>query len=391
MSVPVLPQIRAETEVRNGRRTGDGHPLLPSRLLLQDGTDNAAGRLLSFYQDTTPSERPGTAALPGPRASPPALRVVSFPGDLKPGSARCVLDDPPKPDPKVALPDSMSVTSFRAYLDCPYRYYLRYVLRLKSVTDAAREMDSLHFGNVMHEVLQGFPIVLKGGRGSASSIRDCLLTLLDEKLRKRFGALSPAMHLQAGVMRRRLEAFAERQAEWSAKGYLVLHSELDVTADDRTRRLDVDGIPMHIHGRIDRIDVRDDGSEAVIFDYKTSGHAVKPDDAHVDGETWVDLQLPLYRHLIEGLPGLPATRRLGYINLPGDVGTTNLSIAEWTEEDLAGADEAAREVVRGIRKRVFWPPRRLPENWADDFADICRSTRFVALPGGEEESDEADA
>jgi RecB family exonuclease len=265
------------------------------------------------------------------------------------------------------------------------------VLRLEAISDAAQEMDALIFGSLMHEVLQSFPKTLKNGRGTREAIRDCLLGKLEDELRRRFGTLSPRLRLQAEVLRRRLEAFATWQADWSAQGYAILHTELEFRKKDKKRWIDVDGQPMYIHGRIDRVDVKEDGSEAVILDYKTASNPVSPEKSHLNGEHWKDLQLPLYRHLIEGTAGLPPTRRLGYIALPSDVTGTKDLIAGWTDDDLAGADEAARNVVRGIRKRVFWPPAKLPDNWTDDFADICRSTRFVARPDGEEESDEANA
>jgi RecB family exonuclease len=285
----------------------------------------------------------------------------------------------------------MSVTSFGAYLECPYRYYLSNVLGLEAVSDAAQEMDALVFGSLMHEVLQSFPKAIKNGRGTREAIRDCLLGSLDDELRRRFGALSPRVRLQAEVLRRRLDAFAAWQAAWSEQGYAILHTELSFRAKDKKRWIVVDGRRMYIHGRIDRIDVRDDGSEAVILDYKTSSNATTPEKSHFDGERWTDLQLPLYRHLVEGTAGLPRTRRLGYIALPSDVTQTKALIAGWTDEDLAGADEAAAGVVRNIRNRVFWPPARIPDNWTDDFADICRSTRFVARTDGQEDGDEANA
>ncbi len=369
----VLLNARKDLRLIAARRTGDGHPRLPSRLLLPEAADGAAKRLLAFFNEKA------------------SHATVTIPGSLTPGSEKCSIDSPPKPNPNVSLPESMSVTSFRAYLECPYRYYLSNVLELKAVTDTAQEMDALVFGSLMHKVLQPFPKTIKDGRGTHKAIRDSLLGSLEDELRRRFGSLSPRVRLQAEVLRRRLEAFATWQAEWAAQGYIILHTELSFRAQDKKRRLMVDDQSMGIHGRIDRIDVRDDGSEAVIFDYKTSNNPTTPEKSHFDGERWTDLQLPLYRHLIEGTAGLPKARRLGYITLPSDVNQTRELIAGWTEEDLAGADEAAATVVRNIRKRVFWPPARIPGNWMDAFADICRSTRFVAQTNGEEDVDEVNA
>ena len=47
---------------------------------------------------------------------------------------------------------SMSVSSFRLYLQSPYEFYLKHVLRLKTLDDRARELDPLRFGKLAHEV-----------------------------------------------------------------------------------------------------------------------------------------------------------------------------------------------------------------------------------------------
>ena len=58
----------------------------------------------------------------------------------------------------------------------------------------------------------------------------------------------------------------------------------------------------------------------MIFDYKTSDTATTPEKAHRkrNGD-WVDLQLPLYRHLVAGL-GITGDLDMAYIVLPKDVG-----------------------------------------------------------------------
>ena len=48
---------------------------------------------------------------------------------------------------------SMRVTEFKDYLGCPYRYYLRHVLKLESLADSAEELDGAVFGSLAHEVL----------------------------------------------------------------------------------------------------------------------------------------------------------------------------------------------------------------------------------------------
>ena len=102
----------------------------------------------------------------------------------------------------------------------------------------------------------------------------------------------------------------------------------------------------------------------MILDYKTSDSALSPEATHRKQGQWVDLQLPLYRHLLSGMDieGADASSDvgLGYIVLPKDVSKIGLRLAEWDDADLRSADAAAESVIRGIRAEQFWPPAEKP-------------------------------
>src|SRR4029453_3255154 len=51
---------------------------------------------------------------------------------------------------------ALSVTKFRDYMACPYRFYLRHVLELQAVDDQADELDGGTFGGLAHWVLEQF-------------------------------------------------------------------------------------------------------------------------------------------------------------------------------------------------------------------------------------------
>jgi protein-L-isoaspartate O-methyltransferase len=83
--------------------------------------------------------------------------------------------------------------------------------------------------------------------------------------------------------------------------------------------------------------------------------------------------------------------QLGYIVLPKDTSRVGCHLAEWTEADLALADETARHVIRKIRRQEFWPPAASPPAFSDDFAPICQDEQFgavalaAAVPTGRQE------
>jgi hypothetical protein len=68
--------------------------------------------------------------------------------------------------------------------------------------------------------------------------------------------------------------------------------------------------------------------------------------------------------------------QLGFILLPKDVNRVQFCLADWTDQDLAEADEVARDVVRGIRQEIFWPPKEPPPDYWEEFAPICQDGVF---------------
>ena len=133
---------------------------------------------------------------------------------------------------------------------------------------------------------------------------------------------------------------------------------------------------MQIRGRIDRIDRHERTGEWAIFDYKTSDGGASPDKTHRCAGEWIDLQLPLYRRLSRAMCG--DSPRLGFILLPKDPSGAGASFAEWSDAELAEADQTADDVVRDVRAGKFWPPSRPAPAYFEDLAAICQDEQFSA-------------
>ena len=109
-----------------------------------------------------------------------------------------------------------------------------------------------------------------------------------------------------------------------------------------------------------------------MFDYKSGDRGDEPEKTHrKKNSEWVDLQLPLYRHLVREL-SLPSEPKLGYINLPKDLNEVGERFADWSLADLASADETAADVARQIAARDFWPPADPPPRLIREFDDLCQ-------------------
>lgn len=282
----------------------------------------------------------------------------------------------PEPLESVEPVESMRVTEFRDYLACPYRYYLRHRLKLAGLEDRAEELDGRAFGSLAHEVLGEF------GRGPAANSTDAeetalaLDAALARVLKKVYGSKPrSSIRIQAEQLRARLRRFAQWQAARAEQGWRIERVEQGPPAEQAT--LDVDGRAIGLRGRIDRIDVNEVTGERIVLDYKTSDRVEPPERSHRKKSAWVDLQLPLYRHLARAL-GIEGPVALGYIALSKDVSRIGLLQAEWSEAELEDADETARQVVRDIRGGKFWPPADTPPAFCEEFSAICQDGRFGA-------------
>jgi RecB family exonuclease len=365
-ALSVLLASRKELKLIVGRRDADGNPLVPSRLLFAADADTVIRRSLDFFSTPPPG---------GPRRN-----LLAPPG----GPRKSSILQPPKPRPLAEPITRLRVTQFRDYIACPYRFYLRHVLNLLAMADDAAELDGAEFGSLLHTVLEQFGRAdeAKDARNAAApkQIVEYLNFKLDQIAAARYGKYArPAITVQIEQLRLRLAAFAAWQAERTRGGWRIVYSE--DPERQLTASLPVDGQDFTIRGRIDRIDYHEANSLLSILDYKTSDAGLPPQRTHRRQDEWIDLQLPLYRHLLRSakLPaGNPATCgvELGYIVLPKSKASAGLALAEWTTTELEAADERAREVIRGIRAQVFWPPASPPPDFADDVAAICQDNRL---------------
>ena len=358
-ALAMISASRPQTEFVVGRRDADDNPLFPSRLLLACDDEELAGRVMTFLQPPAPTV-----------SKPPLIGAVSVERETS-------AFDVPRPTPLDEPLESLRATDFKSYLACPYRFYLGRILKLATLDDAVDELDPGGFGTLVHEALKQFGADARRHTIDPGAIRDVLNQQLDQLLEENYGTHArAAVAVQVEQARMRLAAFAERQAAWAEQGWRIEMTERPTEEEDAACRLLVDGQPFGIRGRIDRIDRHVETGGWAVFDYKTSEAGDHPHKTHRkrDGD-WVDLQLPLYRHLAAVL-GVEDDVRLGYIALPKDTARTNFLLAEWTAEELAAADEAAREVIRSVRAGVFWPPVGEPPAFSEEFAAICMDGVF---------------
>lgn len=331
-----------------GKVSAAGDPLRPSRLLLLCADAELPARVAALFRPVE-ADRPG---LPWRRA-----------WQLVP--------------PVVAPPMRVSVTAFKSYLRCPFRFYLKQALKMEAVDPLKSELDAFDFGTLCHAALEamGREPALQDCT-DAAGLREFLLRRIDRIARDRYGAeLTLPLLVQLESARQRLGRAAEVQAEQRAAGWAVEQIE-------RKFELPLGGVT--VSGKIDRVERHVETGAVRVLDYKTSDRAVSPLAAHVRAarrdetapawarfshggkeHVWIDLQLPLYLEALAGEFGVAVGA--GYINLPKAIGETALTLWEgYDAEWRAAARRCAEGVAAGVTAGIFWPPAEIPPREEED-------------------------
>lgn len=321
------------------RRSPDGDPLKPSRLLLQCGPDELARRVGRFFSD----------------AGSPFASLARSPGWL--------IRLPPLP--KEIQIRHVSPSALRLYLDCPFRYYLKKILGLDDPYEERVELDALGFGILCHDVFKAFADSPLKDSDNQKQIGAFLKEKTDELFQKKFGgSLTLPLMIQRDVIHQRMTAAAEVQARLRREGWQIVASEKDF-------RIEIAGTPLI--GRIDRVDRNEKDGRVRVIDYKTSAAAEDPARTHRTksskcedyrrcadgGHYWNDLQLPLYVHAWRAMnPGKNEKVEAAYFALPNAVSSTGLLVWENLDDEIVSdAAQCAERMVRRIRAGIFWPPR----------------------------------
>lgn len=184
-----------------------------------------------------------------------------------------------------------SVSQLTTLGQCPFGWLSQYVLKLVEAEEAQDALIAVLRGNLYHKVLE---MALRAATRSPdallkNSVRELALLHLEEAFRRvekelrltvlRAWDVQRTEHLT--VLRRAIVA-----ADFIADGASVVASELKFKGE---------WYGLKVRGVVDRIDRTADG--LVLVDYK-SGASLTPGPKDLEGKTRLDIQLPLYIHVI---------------------------------------------------------------------------------------------
>ena len=360
-----------------GKTSANGDPLKPSRLLFRCPDDELSARARVLFGPAT-------------HARPDCPRTVAF--TLKPVVADEVVAQ------RIAKRE-LSVTTFRSYLSCPFRFYLRHQLRMEQVADDKQGLDALDFGTLLHAVLQDMVTDEMWRCEDAAQLTLYLQESAERRMHRRYGRkLSLPLLVALDAARQRLAAVAATQVALVQEGWDVEVAE---------QRLDMSLAGFCVRGTIDRVDRHRETGRLRIIDYKTSDQSISPKAAHLASaatesrayalvpvggrsQRWIDLQLPLYRLLLAASRGEDEAPEMAYFNIPKAAMLTGVECwSAFTEDLMTAARDCAQGVLTDIAAGTFWPPadRVKYDDFAalllDDPKETIEPEGLVMLGGGQ--------
>ncbi len=284
----------------------------------------------------------GRALETQPDAEPPAQASALPAAARKP--APCV--------PPERLPDHYSPSAYQTLLDCPYRFFARSVLGLQELDEADEALDKSDYGTALHDILKRFH------DADPPMDRDAALALLHDYSEAEFTRL-PAY--TAAAWRARWEgiqpAYVDAWLAHVAEGWRYQSGETDFETRHKVPGLG----EVRLHGRVDRIDRREDN--LYVFDYKTASAANLKRKLKDPGEA---VQLPFYAWLCEAAAAfLPIDNDpVAPLTLDGetDVEAISLRLPQLLEAIAAGTPLPANGVdavcryceARGLCRKGAW-------------------------------------
>ncbi len=189
--------------------------------------------------------------------------------------------------------EGLSPTALSDYRKCPYRYYLRYVLRISEPDKIIEEPGAMEWGEVVHKALRNF-YQYHFPRGFIDKEMDQAANIIEHELEKalqnnRSLALQPkaVTYLDLNVYKRRLRHFLDNETERFRAGFKIFKAVLERKTKHHVQ---VNGAQVCVYGYIDRIDLFE--NQYYIIDYKT-GRIPHRKDFEL-GEDFSEFQLPLY-------------------------------------------------------------------------------------------------
>jgi ATP-dependent helicase/nuclease subunit B len=222
----------------------------------------------------------------------------------------------PRPAPVLAsgqVPLKISASGYQSLIDCPYQYFSRAVLKLRSPDEVEEEMEKRDFGEFVHDILHRFHQRFAIVTGiDLVELRDGLIeeteAVFAAALEQNFMARAWRLQWESAI-----DTYLAWQIEREQQGWRWHAGEFE---NGFSLPLE-NGESIRLEGRLDRIDQRESAGEmqTAVIDYKAKLARDLQAKLKVVGE---DVQLPVYAALAEAAhPDYPVTEA-SYLSIERD-------------------------------------------------------------------------
>lgn len=242
--------------------------------------------------------------------------------------------------PAELLPEELSVSAHRTLIDCPYRFFAAYGLKLRAKEVVREALEKAEYGSLVHRILELFhkdfdkPVTASNRSQAQAGLEKITKSVFTRELEDNF---------EHRAWLRRWLVLVPEYIDWQSKR----QEEWSFSAAERDARTDL--VNGHIlKGRLDRIDSNASGN--AIVDYKTGS---TPRQADVD--TGEEVQLPSYALLTDRMPA-----RVEYLKVDQQVKTAASLEGEPLAELAASVKQRLEKVIEAIESGSTLPA------WGDD-------------------------
>jgi RecB family exonuclease len=264
----------------------------------------------------------------------------------------------------------VSPTHLKDYRECPYRFYLKYLLGMREPEQIIEEPGALEWGSALHQALQ-YLYKYDVPRGFTENDIPRVKELLDKRLTAAIrGEVAripkKVMQFDLELLKKRMEQFLKNEVVRFEEGFHVVTEKLE----ERVKgSLPVGDIPVNFLGFPDRIDEKN--SKRYVLDYKSKA---PPKKHYTVGPDFKEFQLPLYAFMISA-GDFEKIGGIGYYDLSKDVRVVYVA----DEETIVGyLNDFKKEILIPALKELLDP--NVSFSQARD-RDACRYCTFVHVCG----------
>jgi len=190
----------------------------------------------------------------------------------------------------MAAGKGLSPTSLKDFRECPYRFYLKYILNIREPNEIVEEAGPLEWGRIIHQSLNNFyRYDYPGGihESDMEKAKEALYKRLDDAVKSELAQRPKGLtFLDLTLYKKRMSRFLQHEIQRFKAGFTIDRERLEKRV---VYGMNLGNRQVNLHGYIDRVDIID--SKYYILDYKSSMPAR---NKYQIGEDFTEFQLPLY-------------------------------------------------------------------------------------------------